>query len=189
MRQVTISLMTYYGAKELAAAFRTVRKNTIIIAEEIPEDKYGFQATPETRTVAQTLVHVALIPRMPLEIHGVRKLSTFEGFDFMSVVGPMMADEQKPRTKAEILDLLRDEGEKYATFLDGLSDEFLGQTVSFPPQVEPPSKSRFEMLMGSKEHEMHHRGQLMLVQRMLGLTPHLTRQMQARMAAQQAGKP
>jgi len=25
-----------------AAAFRTVRKNTIQIAEDIPEDKYGF---------------------------------------------------------------------------------------------------------------------------------------------------
>jgi hypothetical protein len=30
---------------------------------------------------------------------------------------------------------------------------------------------------------MHHRGQLMLIQRMLGQLPHLTRQMQERMAA------
>src|ERR1035438_10467003 len=29
--------MTYYGPKELAVAFRTVRNNTIKIAEEIPE--------------------------------------------------------------------------------------------------------------------------------------------------------
>ena len=29
---------------------------------------------------------------------------------------------------------------------------------------------------------MHHRGQLMLLQRMIGLVPHLTRQMQERMA-------
>ena len=34
---------------------------------------------------------------------------------------------------------------------------------------------------------MHHRGQLMLVERMLGITPHLTRQMQERMAAMQRG--
>ena len=180
--------MTYYGAKELAAAFRTVRKNTITVAEDIPEDKYGFQAAPETRTVSQTLVHIALTTRMALEIHGVRKLTNFEGFDYMSVYAPIMADEQKPRNKAEILDLLRDEGEKYAALLDGLSDEFLGHTISFPPHMHPPTKSRFEMLMGAKEHEMHHRGQLMLIERMLGITPHLTRQMQARMAAQQAGK-
>jgi len=28
--------MTYYGGKELADAFRTVRKNTIQIAQDIP---------------------------------------------------------------------------------------------------------------------------------------------------------
>jgi uncharacterized damage-inducible protein DinB len=42
------------------------------------------------------------------------------------------------------------------------------------------------MLMGVKEHEMHHRGQLMLMERMLGITPHLTRANQARMAAMKA---
>ena len=35
--------MTYYGAKDLADSFRTVRKNIILVAEEIPEDRYGFQ--------------------------------------------------------------------------------------------------------------------------------------------------
>ena len=55
------------------------------------------------------------------------------------------------------------------------------------PGAQPAAKSRFEMLMSAKEHEMHHRGQLMLMQRMLGIVPHLTRQMQERMARQQAG--
>ena len=35
---------------------------------------------------------------------------------------------------------------------------------------------------GGKEHELHHRAQLMTVQRMIGLVPHITRQMQERMA-------
>ena len=47
-------------------------------------------------------------------------------------------------------------------------------------------KSRFEMLIAPKEHEMHHRGQLMVVERMLGITPHLTRQMEERIAAMQS---
>jgi uncharacterized damage-inducible protein DinB len=45
------------------------------------------------------------------------------------------------------------------------------------------TKTRFEMLLGAKEHEMHHRGQLMTMERMIGQVPHLTRQMQERMAA------
>jgi uncharacterized damage-inducible protein DinB len=39
------------------------------------------------------------------------------------------------------------------------------------------------MLLSVKEHEMHHRGQLMLIERMIGIVPHLTREMQARFAA------
>ena len=50
----------------------------------------------------------------------------------------------------------------------------------------PATKTRFEMLLGPKEHEMHHRGQLMTIQRMIGQVPHLTRQFQERMAAQAA---
>jgi len=52
--------------------------------------------------------------------------------------------------------------------------------------MQPRVKSRLEMLVAPKEHEMHHRGQLMVVERMLGITPHLTRQMEARIAAMQA---
>jgi uncharacterized damage-inducible protein DinB len=44
------------------------------------------------------------------------------------------------------------------------------------------------MLLGAKEHEMHHRAQLMLMERMVGIVPHLTRQMQERMAATTSGK-
>ena len=47
--------MTYYGGRELAASFRTVRKNTIQIAEEIPEDSYHYKVSEHSRTVGQTL--------------------------------------------------------------------------------------------------------------------------------------
>ena len=43
--------MTYYGGAEMAASFRTVRMNTVQIAEEIPEDQYGFKASPDTRSI------------------------------------------------------------------------------------------------------------------------------------------
>src|SRR6058998_954113 len=61
--------MTHYGGKELAAAFRTVRNNTIKIAEEIPENKYDFRAAPDTRSIGQTLAHIAVGPTFQLHIH------------------------------------------------------------------------------------------------------------------------
>jgi uncharacterized damage-inducible protein DinB len=178
--------MLIYGAKDLAGAFRTVRKNTITIAEEIPEAKYDFRAAPDTRTVAQLLVHVALMPTVQHQIHGAERRTTLAGFDFPGFIQRAIAEEQKQRSKSEIVNLLRSGGESFAGWLEGLSDEFLGQNVSMPPGMTPDSKTRFEMLMGVKEHEMHHRGQLMLIERMIGIVPHLTREMQARIAAMQA---
>jgi uncharacterized damage-inducible protein DinB len=82
--------------------------------------------------------------------------------------------------------MLKAEGEKYAQALEGASEAFLGETVQYPQGMVPPTKSRFEMLIAPKEHEMHHRGQLMLLQRMLGMVPPLTRQMEERIAAMKA---
>jgi uncharacterized damage-inducible protein DinB len=180
--------MNYYGAKDLAASFRTVRKNTITIAEEIGEQHYGFQAAPDTRTVALMLTHIAMVPRLQEQIHGVERRSTLEGFDFLAFFGKMMADEQKPRNKAQLIAFLKEEGDRFAEWLDSLSDDFLGEHVSMRPGMTPASKTRFEMILGVKEHEMHHRGQLMLIERMVGIVPHLTREGQARMAAMQANQ-
>jgi uncharacterized damage-inducible protein DinB len=178
--------MTYYGPKEMAASFRTVRGNTIKIAEEIPEESYSFRAAPECRSVAETLVHIAVGPRFQEQIHFIEHRDNLVGFDFFAFLTKVVAEEQVARSKAEILELLHAEGERFAQALDGLSEAYLAESVQFAPGMVPSSKSRFEMLLGPKEHEMHHRGQLMLVQRMLGKVPHLTRQMQERVAAMKA---
>ncbi len=173
--------MTYYGGKELAAAFRTVRGNTLKIAEEIPENKYDFKPAPDCRSIGQTLVHVALGPGFALYLHG-NKINDLKQVNFGELMQQALTEEAKPRNKAEIVAFLKSEGDRFATFLEGLSESFLQEPVSMPPGADPASKTRFEMLLGPKEHEMHHRGQLMTMQRMVGLTPHLTRQMQERMA-------
>ena len=178
--------MNHYGAKELAAAFRTVRKNTLIIAEEIPEDKYSYRAAEGTRTVGELLTHIAHGWKFHEKVIFVEKRTTMEGFDFMGFMGPLLAEQAKPRTKAEIITLLKDEGERFAKAVEVLSDDFMSQSVSMPPGAPQGSRTRFDMLMSVKEHEMHHRGQLMLIERMLGITPHLTREQQARFAAMQA---
>ena len=180
--------MTYYGAKELERSFRTVRNNTIKIAEEIPENKYGFRPAEGCRSVAETLVHIAFMPRVQEQIHFIEHRSTLVGFDFFGLRNKLQAETNAPPAKAQILELLRTEGERYAKALEGVSETFLGEQVAYPEGMEPPMKSRFEMLIAAKEHEMHHRGQLMVVQRLLGIKPHLTRQMEERIATMQAGR-
>ena len=172
--------MTYYGVKHLADAFRTVRKNTIAIAQDIPEDSYSFRAAPGARTVSQLLIHIAVSPSWQQELHSQR-VGTLGGFDFPGRFMKDKAEEQVPRTKAETIDMLQRSGEAFASFLDGLSEDALGESVSMPGGQS--TKSRLEMLLSVKEHEMHHRGQLMLIERQLGIVPHLTREREARFGA------
>ena len=175
--------MNYYGGKELAASFRTVRKNTIAIAEDIPEGKYSFQVVPDTRSVGQMLTHIALSYNFQYQVQAKERRSTMVGFDFPALMQRMVAEEKTLRSKEQIVELLRTNGEIWATWVEGLSESFLAETVSMPPGGTPPARTRFDMILSVKEHEMHHRGQLMLIERLLGIVPHLTRQMRERFAA------
>ena len=177
--------MSSYGGKDLASAFRTVRKNTIQVAEEIPESQYGHVAAPECRTVARMFTHIAIATRIWEEVHK-KGLTTLVGFDFFGMMDKFNAEEIKPRSKAEIVGLLRTEGDRFAAWLETVTPEILGEMVTEPDGKT--QKSRFERLLGVKEHEMHHRAQLMLIERQLGIVPHITRQFNERIAAMRAAK-
>jgi uncharacterized damage-inducible protein DinB len=168
--------MNLYGAKQLADSMRTVRKNTVQIAEDISEKDYGYRPTPDSRSVQETLVHIASLSRFDRVVHEEEHLSSLEGFDFGAVFKTGESEEQSLRSKSDIVASLLTQGDRWCLWVEGLSETLLSETVRQPGGAV---KSRFEMLIGTKEHEMHHRGQLMVIERMLGIVPHLTRNRQA----------
>ena len=175
----------HYGGKELAEAFRTVRKNTIQVAEDIPEEKYSHVAAPEARSVREMFTHVAISTRIWEELHK-KRVTTLVGYDFLGIIDEFKAEEAKKRSKAEVVELLRSEGEKFAAWMETLTPEVLAESVTEPDGKT--AKTRFERLLGAKEHEMHHRGQLMLIERQLGIVPHVTKQFQEVVAQMKAAK-
>ena len=168
--------MQGYGAKEMAESWRTVRKNTVQIAEDIPADQYGFQATPDTMSVMQMLAHIATYTHWAEQLHFVEKKADVTGADFGRYMGAAATMASELTTKDAIVDALITRGEGFALQLESMSDDQLNETVSTPGA----GKSRLELLLGIKEHEMHHRAQLMIIERMLGIVPHLTRARQNR---------
>ena len=178
--------MSIYGGKELAEAFRTVRKNTIQVAEDIPESQYNFVPAAGCKSVAQMLAHVAVATNVWDEFYRKQRLTTFVGVNFLEWRARFEAEEAKLATKAAIIDRLRSEGEKFSAWLETLTPEFLAENVT--DADGKTHRTRFERILSAKEHEMHHRAQLMLVERQLGIVPHLTRQFQERVAQMQAAK-
>jgi uncharacterized damage-inducible protein DinB len=172
--------MNYYGSKDMAESWRTVRKNTIQVAEEIPADQYNFKAAPDTMSVAEMLAHLATATYWAQTLHFTESKTAVTMEDFGRYMGEADKAAKALMAKEAILSALRSHGEAFAAQLEGASDAFLGERVELPMG----SKTRFEMLLSVKEHEMHHRAQLFLIQRMIGLVPHLTRARQQRMQAQ-----
>jgi uncharacterized damage-inducible protein DinB len=168
--------MTYYGPKQLADSFRTVRKNTIQVAEDIPEDQYSFRAAPDTMSVGEMLAHLACSPHWAEQCLFVEKKSNVAMEDFGRWMGEIGAKQKVLTSKAAIIDALKTNGEQFANYLESATEADLSAPVAAPNG----SKSRFEMALGVKEHEMHHRAQLFLIERMIGIVPHLTRARQQR---------
>src|SRR5215831_3611320 len=89
--------MTYYGGKELAASFRTVRNNTIQIAEEIPEERYSFRPSPDSRSIGQTLAHVAMVTGFQTYVHQ-NKLDSLTKVNFPEYLQKARTEEESLRT-------------------------------------------------------------------------------------------
>jgi uncharacterized damage-inducible protein DinB len=172
--------MTYYGAKDLAESWRTVRRNTIQVAEDIPEEKYSYKAAPDTMSVGEMLAHLAASPHWAEQCHCVDVKHDVTMEDFGKWMQEIGAKAKSLTTKNAIVEVLKADGERFASQVEAMTDARLSERVALPGG----SKTRFEMLLGVKEHEMHHRAQLFLIERMLGIVPHLTRARQERMAAQ-----
>src|SRR5258708_21604765 len=160
--------MNPYGTPQLASAMRTVRKNTILVAEDIPEESYGYRVTPDSRSVAETLLHIAAAPQLDYYVHGSERISSIEDFQlFGNLLKEAPIHEKLPYSKAQIVNLLRAEGEKLAEFVERIPQSQAYELATRPNGA--PSKSRFGMLQGAKKQGMHHRAQLMVVERLLGV--------------------
>jgi uncharacterized damage-inducible protein DinB len=169
--------MSFYGIRELADSFRAVRRNTIQTAEEIPEASYDYRPAAESRSVAETLVHIAWLGAGDRFMHEEARIASFAQFDLAAFLDTSVTEELRGRSKAEIIEYLRTEGERWAEWLEQTPEAFLSEMVVLP---DGTSASRFVLLLGSKEHEIGHHAQLTVIQRLLGLVPHFTRSLPAR---------
>ncbi len=164
--------MNLYGPRQLADGIRTVRRNVILIAEDIHEDDYLFRPSVGSRSVVEILMHIAFFSNFDHLFHEEEHVTTVEAFDFGRFLNDSESQEKRHLTKSKVIESLRNSGESWAEWVEFVPEPFLAETVA---QRDGKLKTRFEMILGTKEHEMHHLGQLTVIERMLGIIPHLTR--------------
>jgi len=164
--------MNLYGSKQLANSIRAVRRSTLSIADQVHEDDYLFRPTADSRSVAEMLTHITFFSNLDYLVHEEEHVTTMEAFDFGQFLRDSALREKRLHSKSTLIKLLRDSGESRAHWVEFLPEAFLAEGVA---QYDGTVKTRFEMILGTKEHEMHHLGQLTVIERMLGIVPNLTR--------------
>ena len=176
--------MNYYGAKELASSFRTVRKNTIQTAEDIPEDQVRIHPGRRHEEHRANTRPYRPVPAASDDDPMRRSLETASRVS-ISRHSYNGSRKRRPRTerRPRCSSFCRPRASDGRVSWEGVTEDFLAEPFGMPPGATPASKSRFEMLLSAKEHEMHHRGQLAVAQRLLGIVPHLTRLREEHVAA------
>jgi uncharacterized damage-inducible protein DinB len=157
------------SVETLIALWKNARSGFITELERIPEDQLGFRPAPETRTVAELIHHVigsqkffvgetcrpdTNIMRRPFSEH---TKAYGEGVDDVT-------------NKAQLVQLMRtsmEEAEKtIRDHADGLNDLMTGLDGKQMPKIA--------FLLFGMSHEMYHRGQFTVYERLLNVEPALT---------------
>ena len=165
----------------LVETWKDFRKGLIAEVEQIPEDKFDFRATPETRSIAELLQHVVEVQKMVIGEAG-RADGNMRRQSFADHINEFAPEVKGVTDKHGLLEMLRSSMEVCEANIRSISDLMQGTMGGIDGKPTPKLKAVNFVI----SHEMYHRGQLTVYERLINLEPALTRHF-AKMTAQANG--
>jgi len=158
------------AVENVIAGWKEVRSGLIDEAEQIPADKFSFQATPDTRSVAKLLQHIIEAQKM-LVGEASRTDTNLLRQSFADQVKQYAPGVSEVNDKDGLLNLLRTSMDEAETALQAAGGELRNTMKRF----DGKEMSKLAFLSFAIAHEMYHRGQLTVYERLLNIEPVLTR--------------
>ncbi len=145
--------------KDYLERLENSRRYLILLAENMPEDKYDFKATPESKTFAENLMHIGYA----LDWHSQSLLGGRDSRDWRTDTTFVAADKSKKEMIARI-DKTFDEAIKLMVTFD---------TMQFDDRLDylGLNRTKRQIFLLLADHISHHRGQMIVYMRLNGLTP------------------
>lgn len=166
------------SAETIIALWKDARGGLIQEVERIPEDKFSYRATPDTRSIAEVLQHIVSAQKM-LVSESCRPDANLMRQSFAAHQTEYGAGVNDVTDKNGLIELLRSSMDEAAmcigSYGDKLDETMMGMTGQ---QI---TKSAF--LTFALSHEMYHRGQLTVFERLLNIEPALTERFNKMLAA------
>jgi|SRR5688572_4770915 uncharacterized damage-inducible protein DinB len=150
-------------------AWKDVRNGLIEEIEKVPDEQMSFRATKDTRTIAEILQHVVQTQKI-LVGETCREGSNLMRQSFAAHAQEYAPGVEQVTNKQELIELLRssmeaaeacvlDHADMWDTSMNGITGQ-------------PTTKGA--ILTFAMSHEMYHRGQLTVYERLLNIEPVLT---------------
>ena len=153
----------------LIESWKEVRAGLIEEAAQIPENQFSFQATAETRSVAGVLQHVIESQKM-LVGEACRAETNIMRQSFADHIKEYAPEVQSITEKNGLLELLRSSMEVTEATIRSHGDKLKDSMRRFDGKEMP----KLEFLQFAVSHEMYHRGQFTVYERLLKIEPALT---------------
>ncbi|MFK7783400.1 DinB family protein [Psychroserpens sp.] len=135
------------------------RNYLIIVAETMPEDKYGFKASPESLSFAENLMHIGFA----MDWHSQSLLGGRESRDWNTDTEFKVTNKSKKEMISKINQTF-DETIK-------LINQFDVSKLNDKMDYFELKRSKRQILLLLTDHITHHRGQMLVYMRLNGLVP------------------
>ena len=146
-----------FTQSEFVAEWQRAKNYTKAYLDAMPADGYGFKPTPEIRSFAQQMLHLA--------DGNYFMASTAAGIT--SPMGDKSVEKEVAPTKEATIKVVMDSYDFVINALKNMTAAQLQQNVS----LEGHTVTRFGGFGKAFEHQTHHRGQTTIYLRLKGVTP------------------
>jgi len=147
-------MTTQQVVNQIIANGKTYTKNYL---DAMPENGYNFKPTPEIRSFAQQMLHLADATYYFICAASGRP----------SPLGPVSAEQTIAPTKEATTKAVMDSYDFFIEAVNGITAEQLLETVNFGDLEVPKAAA----IAKAYEHQAHHRGQAAIYLRLQGVVP------------------
>jgi uncharacterized damage-inducible protein DinB len=166
---------------EVLDAWKEARAGLIAEVEQIPAEQFGFQATPESRSVAGILRHIIeaqtfFMPEL------CRPDTDFKRLPLHELMAKQAAESFSSGDKEELIARLKSTMEWAEATIRAFGEDALKEPVE---RLDGKRMSKLAYLQFLIAHEMHHRGQISVYERLMQIEPALTAKLREFIAANQ----
>ncbi|MFQ6045684.1 MAG: DinB family protein [Gemmatimonadales bacterium] len=151
--------------------WRDVRRGLIAEVENIRATKFDYRPVPEVRSVRELVQHILEVAMM-MTGELTQPGHHFHGASYAKLLEEHAGAAYDATTKKELLALLESQMNDAAERFEAAGEEAIMQPIR---NFDGSYWTRMQWLHHGIQHEMYHRGQLCTYERLMGLTPALTK--------------